>query len=466
MEMQTIANKGDVAMAGKLRIDSLKLRNFRCFTNVNAPITFHPSLTVFVAKNGGGKSAILDAIRVSFGTFTRKTSSYSQSNFKHSDASIDPSNLLNEQGSLYPISVLVSGSVDGRDVSWIRSLGEGGRTTTKDAHVITDYGVRLSSGINDGSGLDAVLPILAYYGTNRLWEAADAKSDERPFAYQSRLEGYTDALTERSIFASVKSWLKYAYKVSDSKIESETDVGRRVTHQFAAVRNALNAVLNKEGWRNVHYNHSYEQMAVERPVDDNANSANRPVVVPITWTSDGVLAVFSLIADIAYRCARLNPQFGENACSMTEGIVLIDEVDLSLHPEWQQHILPDLRRVFPKIQFIVTTHSPQVVSSVPSECVRIISAGGAISCVNGTEGDNSSNILEDVFGTKPYPESNPLRQRLTAYLKAVYDGRWDEKDVEDEGAMLREKLGDLNDELVKAALFIENEKWEKENASD
>lgn len=412
-------------MAGKLRISSLKLRNFRCFMNVNAPITFHPDLTVFVAKNGGGKSAILDAIRVSLGTFTKRTSSYSQSNFKHSDASIDPSNLLNEQGALYPISVSVSGSVDGKDVSWMRSLGEGGRTTTKDAHMITDYGARLSSGINDGSGLNAVFPILAYYGTNRLWEAADAKSDERPFAYQSRLEGYTDALTERSIFASVKAWLKYAYKVSDSRVESETDAGKRIVRQFSAIRNALDAVLSKEGWRNIHFNHTYMQMAVERPSDCRDEADDHPTVVPISWTSDGVLAVFALVADIAYRCARLNPQFGEDACAMTEGIVMIDEIDLSLHPKWQQHILNDLIEVFPKIQFIVTTHSPQVVSSIRRESLRILTPDGVVPFHKPTQGVEVSEILRSVFGTDSTPQNLEIVDKLNRLIGLTSSGLGD-----------------------------------------
>ena len=415
-------------MIDKLRIDSLKLRNFRCFVNVDVPIKFHPALTVFVARNGGGKSAILDAIRVSLGTFTKKTSSFSQSNFRHSDASIDPSNLLNEQGSLYPISVLASGSVDGKDVYWARTLSAGGRTTTKEAHVITDYGERLSSGIKDGSGLDTALPILAYYGTNRLWEASDVKTVDQPFAYQSRLEGYTDALTERSLFASVKSWLKYAYKVSDSKVESETGVGRRVVRQFAAVRNALNVVLSKEGWQNVHYSHSYEQMAVERHVDSGGNDLDHSIVVPVSWTSDGVLAVFALVADIAYRCARLNPQFGEEACSRTEGIVMIDEVDLSLHPKWQQHILTDLMEVFPRIQFIITTHSPQVVSSISRESLRILTGNGVAPFDLPTQGVEVSEILRGVFGTNPTPQNLEIVNKLNRLIELTSSGLGDTKE--------------------------------------
>lgn len=415
-------------MSDKLRLDSLSLGNFRCFRALVEPVTFHRSLTVFVARNGGGKSAILDAVRISVGTFTKRTSSYSQSNFRPSDASIDPCNLLKEQGAMFPISVSASGCVDGKEVKWFRSLGEGGRTTTKDAHVITDYGNRLSSGIKDGKGLDSPLPILAYYGTNRLWEASDIKKDKHPPAFQSRLEGYADALTERSIFASVKSWLEYAYKVCDSKVESETDAGKRIVHQFSAVRNALNTVLSKEGWRNVHFNHTYMQMAVERPADCDDEASDYPIIVPISWTSDGVLAVFALVADIAYRCARLNPQFGEKACARTEGIVMIDEIDLSLHPKWQQHILNDLMEVFPKIQFIVTTHSPQVVSSIARESLRILTPDGVVPFHQPTQGVEVSEILRSVFGTDSTPQNLEIVDKLNRLVGLTSSGLGDSEE--------------------------------------
>jgi len=412
-------------MSEKLRLDSLALRNFRCFRALVEPVTFHKSLTVFVARNGGGKSAILDAVRISVGTFTKRTSSYSQSNFRPSDASIDPCNLFKEQGAIFPISVSASGCVDGKEVKWARSLGEGGRTTTKDAHVITDYGNRLSFGIKDGKGLDTSLPILAYYGTSRLWEASDTKKDKHPPVAQSRLEGYADALTERSIFASVKSWLEYAYKVCDSKVESETDTGKRIVRQFTAVRNALDTVLSKEGWRNIHFNHTYMQMAVERPADCGDETNNRPIVVPISWTSDGVLAVFALVADIAYRCARLNPQFGEDACAMTEGIVMIDEIDLSLHPKWQQHILNDLIEVFPKIQFIVTTHSPQVISSIKRESLRILTPDGVVPFHRPTQGVEVSEILRSVFGTDSTPQNLKIVDKLNRLVGLTSNGLGD-----------------------------------------
>ena len=69
---------------------------------------------------------------------------------------------------------------------------------------------------------------------------------------------------------------------------------------------------------------------------------------------------------------RLNPDLGINAVLKTPGIVLIDEVDMHLHPSWQQTVLYDLRKAFPLVQFIVTTHSPQVLTTVPPQSIRAL----------------------------------------------------------------------------------------------
>src|SRR5690606_25799131 len=90
----------------------------------------------------------------------------------------------------------------------------------------------------------------------------------------------------------------------------------------------------------------------------------------IEQLSDGYRTTLAMIMDIAARIAEANPEMSDPL--KTEGIVLIDEVDLHLHPGWQQHILPDLMRVFPDIQFIVSTHSAPVVTSVKPESLRVI----------------------------------------------------------------------------------------------
>ena len=99
---------------------------------------------------------------------------------------------------------------------------------------------------------------------------------------------------------------------------------------------------------------------------------NEHVRIPLSLLSDGYKCTISLIADIAYRMAILNPQLLDKVLTETEGIVLIDEVDLHLHPTWQKRILKDLLDIFPRVQFIVSTHAPEVINSVRSDSVVIL----------------------------------------------------------------------------------------------
>ncbi len=110
--------------------------------------------------------------------------------------------------------------------------------------------------------------------------------------------------------------------------------------------------------------------------------------------SDGVQCMLSLSGDLAARCAVLNPQYGPDAPARTPGIVLIDEIDLHLHPAWQQRVLGDLQRAFPMVQFIVTTHSPQVLTTVRREHIRFLTTDGTVTIPeDGTYGAKSSRVL-------------------------------------------------------------------------
>lgn len=86
--------------------------------------------------------------------------------------------------------------------------------------------------------------------------------------------------------------------------------------------------------------------------------------------SDGYRNIIGMVADIAYRCIKLNPHLGENAVKETPGIVLIDELDLHLHPNWQRRIVEDFKNTFPGIQFVATTHSPFIIQSLKEDELR------------------------------------------------------------------------------------------------
>ena len=138
--------------------------------------------------------------------------------------------------------------------------------------------------------------------------------------------------------------------------------------------------------------------------------------LPLNQLSDGYKSTISLIADIAYRMAVLNPQLCERVLEETEGIVLLDEVDLHLHPAWQQRVIYDLTNIFPKVQFIVSTHAPAVINSVKSENLVILRDNRAMSVDNQVYGKDIKSVLNEIMGvTERPPEVSKLFENF--YLK-------------------------------------------------
>ena len=146
--------------------------------------------------------------------------------------------------------------------------------------------------------------------------------------------------------------------------------------------------------------------------------------IPLSRMSDGYRNTISLIADIAYRMETLNPQLGTDVLKDTSGVVLIDEIDLHLHPAWQQRILSDLQEIFPKVQFIVTTHAPAVISSVKSENLVILKDYEVVDANSETYGDDVNSILKSIMGV---PDRNPVIAELfDKFYVLLNQGKYDD----------------------------------------
>ena len=143
--------------------------------------------------------------------------------------------------------------------------------------------------------------------------------------------------------------------------------------------------------------------------------------------SDGYRGTLSLFADIAYRMAMLNPALGDRVLE-TPGVVMIDEIDLHLHPRWQARILEDLVRIFPNVQFIVTTHSPVVVASVPRGNIRVLDGEAVSVPATETRGRDAGDILNTVLDASSRPEE--AVQLFDAFNRAVDEERHADARVE------------------------------------
>jgi predicted ATP-binding protein involved in virulence len=216
--------------------------------------------------------------------------------------------------------------------------------------------------------------------------------------------------------------------LSGSPIPASYNPADRPYHasKIRHVQKAINECLSIAGWSSLEYEPNRRELII---TNSNKN------FIPVAQLSDGVKAMLSLTADIAYRCVQLNshlihpnPDF-PSPIKETTGIVLIDEVDLHLHPKWQQTVLSDLCKAFPKIQFIVTTHSPQVISTVPNQQIRILDNGKVHSAEAGTQGAEASRILREVFGVELRPQHLEIVKKLNAYLKLIDEDKWDSEDA-------------------------------------
>ena len=162
--------------------------------------------------------------------------------------------------------------------------------------------------------------------------------------------------------------------------------------------------------------------------------------MPVEILSDGVRNAISMVADLAFRAYKLNPHLGANAALETPGVALIDEVDMFLHPSWQQTIIASLRKAFPKVQFIVTTHSPQVLSTVNRECIRLLGRAPtgkwfAVLPDQELKGVESELALLDAMHVNPIPPIAEA-QWLADYTAKIETGSHEDAT----GLALREKL--------------------------
>jgi len=433
-------------------IRELHIHNFRRFEDLK--VSFEEDLTVLVAKNGQGKSSVLEAITILLGTFVGAFDLGRAKGVSVRDArrSLHPSTKEPRQGwpvriegtVQFPTTLELTTNLDHYIAREL--LSPKSRTTTREASVLTNYGQHLQRSIHLAERFD--LPVIAYYGTGRLWKA-HKNIQRKQVLTQNRSLGYEDCLSTASSFSQVQQWMDRATRAKSQELERQES--EHWGPRLQGIQKAVDSVLVEEGWSQFAYSYDYEELSMVHP--DHGRLA-------VSQMSDGVRGVVSLVADLAFRCMRLNSPFGEDAIQETRGIVLIDEVDQHLHPGWQQRIMQAIRRAFPKIQFIVTTHSPEVLTTVESRQIRILENGKCYGAPAGALGAESSRLLQTVLGLKSLRPAVNAVAELNEYLELVYTGRWkDPRAVE-----LRQKLDKLyqgeEPALLEADLQIENQEWE------
>ncbi|MBP7319299.1 MAG: AAA family ATPase [Flavobacterium sp.] len=324
-------------------IKNIEVQNFKGIEDKK--FEFNSNFTALIGDNGTGKTSILDSINIAIGTILLKTNS------KFSFRGTNSRPLLNNEirkisfskDNIELTNVCLKGVFyDGeRNYHWERTQPVNSKNLSyKNASEITNYGLFILENLNE----KVDLPLFVHHTTARLWSNIFEKNTK----YQSigsRLEGYYACLDSRNIKDKFFNWFK-TYEDEVLKFDKDKSL-------YEAFTNAITSMV--KDWNKIHYSWYW---------DDLMGQVDGKSWLPLSNLSDGYRRIIHLTADIAYRAIKLNPHLGINAVTQTKGIVLIDELDMHLHPKWQRTVVEDLKRTFPNMQFIVTTHSPFIVQSL------------------------------------------------------------------------------------------------------
>lgn len=352
-------------------ITSIELENFKLFAEKE--FHFNPEFNLIAGVNGSGKSSILKALAISLAGWAHAYIK-SADNLRPieeneiRDIQIDgrfdktKSTSVKAKG-IFPIINRFDDHTYGK-VEWKRYRNEGFSDTNLTGSIqyrnrgdhskfSQSYSLNLSTLGADvlryiENGRDFDLPVIAFYECDRLWMSKEKLNVKTSAQKQfSRFEPYLDCFHTGADDKAIGEWL---LKLELSEIQKKIKSPMKYAIEYAA----KGAMENCSGFS---FDFDQSRVMVEF---NNGNS------IPFEHLSDGQRTILGLFCDIARRAAILNPHLKENICAETQGVILIDELDLHLHPKWQRRIIEDLRSIFPKMQFICTTHSTFLIQSIRS----------------------------------------------------------------------------------------------------
>lgn len=326
-----------------MRFKSLSLKNYRLFGENWQAINFceDKNITIIIGNDGVGESAILDAIATQLSVWVAQFPGYSLCQYIESDIHVD------NDGVQAPFLNVISEFVIGDNCNIIinRSRkGASAKPLTSNYNQAKNYVENLIGRIRRKE--ECVIPLVAYYGINR-GQIPTLERERNFHKVFSRWDCYKDALDTSKNFKRFFNW----FDLMEDEERREGQRRRDFGYQLPALKTVRHALSNFIG-------HKYKNPRIEtkplRFVVDEMDDGNHMRELHIEQLSDEYKSIITIVADIASRMAEANPDMPNPL--FTSGIVLIDEIDLHIPQESQYEFICNLRRTFPNIQFIVTTH--------------------------------------------------------------------------------------------------------------
>jgi predicted ATP-binding protein involved in virulence len=422
-----------------MKLKRLKMQSFRGISDLT--LEFKPDHpTVLIGINGAGKSSVLDCLAIYLSSYTIAAGLISDNSF-NSQKIIDQAPL---SGDVYTQLCIPND----RHARFSRSLMEhdikfGENQTSNEitltfgteeivfslqmyrglpldpAHVMKTLGNIVNQVHSEAQHqIDSVkqlnLPIVVYYRVNRV--VSDVSIDLLHDNAQAHLfNPHVHSISgAQANFGDFFRWFRLTEDLENEERRRNPDHRDR---QLVAVRSAIEAL-----------NLGFKDLQVHRraPLRMTVTKDGRELV--INQLSDGEKCLLAMVGDLARRLAIAQPSLANPLEG--EGIVLIDEIELHLHPQWQRGIVNRLTTTFPNCQFILSTHSPQVISDVQPDNIYILEStpnGIIASHPQYSFGRDTSQILEDLMGTNSRGgEASNIPDRIAQLYRLIALGDLDQ----------------------------------------
>jgi len=451
-----------------MRIEELHLQNFRGFRELK--LTLPPDLAVFIGVNGSGKSSILDSIAIFLSQYVYQLRSGDKFDLKDDDININSDTVsmstLVKVDSQNKLDWKICKKRDKTQLEiYTKEIGNYAKETISK---LTDSSDDLSNFLIENSIIETddnynhcPLPIIVYYQTNRIFIKSSAineiSEEERENTYGSRLIGYQKAFSGNiNDFRDFLYWFKEEEEY-ENEVRLTQDTNFR-NPRLQIIRKVLETFL--ENFPNAEFSDLHIVRANSQR-EGGIRRLSKPSLVikkngenfKLDQLSDGEKTLLMIVVDIARRLAILNPSI-TNPSELLEkgtGIILIDEIDLHLHPQWQRIVIPSFKQTFPNCQFIVTTHSPQVLSAVNRENLFILEDSEIVELTPHTFGRDSNSILSEVMGVEKRPVK--MQERIDKCFEMIDNDNLEEAKLELQ--KLSESLGNNDPDMIQAYTLID-----------
>ena len=409
-------------------VTRLKLVNLRVIEA--AEFRFQPGFNLIVGVNGVGKTSILDALRVCLSAFVKQANKLR--------APVEAFTLGDIRVGANALSVECSGQIRSSEHHYlIHKPRESTAPQEKKAgmpreqvHVTPEKGLFLGAVPTPVTGREpGGRPLAVLFSTKRAVPSERAPS--KSVAAGGTAGAFADAFVNRELrLGELAAWMRV-----QEALQSERDLAGRA---LAAFEDAVSRFLPGYAHLRVDTN--------ERPrlLIDRGHST-----VAVRQMSDGERGILALVLDLTRRLVQANPQMSDPVAE-AEAVVLIDEIDLHLHPKWQRQVVHKLTAAFPRCQFIAATHSPQVIGEVEHDRIQII-ANGEVYSPTHSFGVDSSRVLEEIM------DADPRTTKVEALLSQVSQEVGTQRYERARGLLARlvDQLGENDPEVTRIRTLLD-----------